>query len=62
MKVYISLSGLHYDSNYFPDPHKFIPERFSPENKNNIPHNVYMPFGQGLRNCIGKLYYTSAFL
>lgn len=45
--------SLHYDENYFPDPEKFIPHRFSDENKGNIKPFTYMPFGVGPRNCIG---------
>ncbi|XP_015600259.1 cytochrome P450 6k1 [Cephus cinctus] len=51
--VYIPLQGLHYDPQYFPDPEKFDPERFSEENKKNIPPCVYMPFGEGPHICIG---------
>lgn len=52
--VYFSILGLHRDPKYFPDPNKFDPERFSAANKNNIVAGVYMPFGDGPRNCIGK--------
>ncbi|KAK4876461.1 hypothetical protein RN001_012883 [Aquatica leii] len=51
--MYISLWSLHYDENYFPEPTKFDPERFSPENKSNIHPYTYMPFGEGYRNCLG---------
>ncbi|XP_011866381.1 PREDICTED: cytochrome P450 6k1-like isoform X2 [Vollenhovia emeryi] len=51
--IYISMSGMHYDPEYFPDPHKFDPERFTEENKRNRPSNVYFPFGEGPRVCIG---------
>lgn len=54
MAVYISLLGLHYDTKYFDNPYKYDPERFSSENRSNIPSFVYMPFGEGLHNCIGK--------
>ncbi|XP_011864461.1 PREDICTED: cytochrome P450 6j1-like isoform X1 [Vollenhovia emeryi] len=45
---------MHYDPEYFPDPHKFDPERFTEENKRNRPTNVYFPFGDGPRVCIGS--------
>lgn len=52
--VYIPMLGLHYDPKYFPDPHKFDPERFSKENKQNIPTCVYFPYGEGPHACIGE--------
>ncbi|KAF5271854.1 hypothetical protein FQA39_LY07994 [Lamprigera yunnana] len=45
---------LHLDSKYFPDPTKYNPERFSDENKHEIPKYAYLPFGDGPRNCIGE--------
>ncbi|XP_046751174.1 cytochrome P450 6k1-like [Diprion similis] len=51
--VYISLLGMHYDPEYFPEPHKFDPERFSDVNKKKIPRYAYLPFGIGPRSCIG---------
>ncbi|RZC40628.1 p450 domain containing protein [Asbolus verrucosus] len=50
--VLVPVAGLHFDPEYFPDPEKFIPERFS--DKNNIKPYTYMPFGEGPRNCIGQ--------
>ncbi|GBM53398.1 Cytochrome P450 3A28 [Araneus ventricosus] len=44
---------IHHDPELWPDPWKFDPERFSPENKKNINSTAYMPFGIGKRNCIG---------
>ena len=46
--------GLHMDPEYFPDPYKFDPERFSEENRRNIDPDTYLPFGIGPRNCIGS--------
>lgn len=53
-RVMISILGLHHDSEYFSDPEKFDPERFSEENKNGIRPYTYLPFGDGPRNCLGK--------
>ena len=50
----IPVWSFHRDPEYFPDPLKFDPERFSEENKHTINPMVYMPFGVGPRNCIGK--------
>ncbi|KAJ8953903.1 hypothetical protein NQ318_019143, partial [Aromia moschata] len=52
--VSIPVSGIHMDPQYFPEPYKFNPERFSDENKRNIVSGSYMPFGSGPRNCIGS--------
>ncbi|XP_011172819.1 cytochrome P450 9e2-like [Solenopsis invicta] len=46
--------GLHRDPQYFPNPDKFDPERFSEENKDNIVPYSYLPFGHGPRKCIGN--------
>ncbi|KAK5645008.1 hypothetical protein RI129_006308 [Pyrocoelia pectoralis] len=53
MPVFISLTALHHDENYFPNPMLFDPERFSSENKSSITPYTYMPFGDGYRNCLG---------
>jgi Cytochrome P450 len=54
--VLVPVYALHHDPDYFPDPEKFDPERFSDENKGNIKNFTYLPFGSGPRNCIGKAY------
>jgi cytochrome P450 family 6 len=54
VSVIVPISGLHYDPEYYPDPEKYDPERFSDENKKNINPYTYLPFGEGPRNCIGQ--------
>nr|AZP56675.1 CYP6K1b [Locusta migratoria migratoria] len=57
--IVISLFGLHYDPEHFPDPERFDPERFSEEEKANRHPYVYLPFGDGLHACIGMFVFSS---
>lgn len=52
--IIISPYLLHRKAEYFPDPEKFDPDRFSPENEKLIPRHAYLPFGGGARVCIGN--------
>lgn len=51
--LFIPASGFHLDPNYYPDPLKYDPERFSQDEKNNRHPYAFLPFGAGPRNCIG---------
>ena len=53
----VSISSLHRDKKVWGEnANEFNPDRFSPENKNKIPKNAYIPFGIGKRSCIGKTF------
>jgi cytochrome P450 family 6 len=54
--IHVSVYSLHRDPEYFPNPEKFDPERFSPENIEKIKPFTFIPFGFGQRACIGKRY------
>jgi cytochrome P450 len=45
---------MHRDVRWFPDPLRFEPERFTPEEKAARPKFSYFPFGGGARGCIGE--------
>ncbi|CAD7079483.1 unnamed protein product [Hermetia illucens] len=51
--VQIPAYSIHHDPEIYPDPEKFDPDRFSPENV-KLRHSVsFLSFGDGPRNCIG---------
>ena len=45
--------SLHHDPEFWPDPEKYDPMRFSPESKKSRDPYTYIPFGHGPHNCIG---------
>ncbi|GJQ68870.1 Cyp6a9 [Trypoxylus dichotomus] len=51
--VFVSVLGVHYDPEYYPDPQRFQPERFNEENRKKRPGFTFLPFGEGPRICIG---------
>lgn len=60
-KVCVKFSGqvvvmipwvLHRDCNYFPDPMKFDPDRFLPENIKVRDPYTFIPFSRGVRDCL----------
>ncbi|XP_047510752.1 cytochrome P450 6g1-like isoform X2 [Pieris napi] len=52
--IYVNAVGMHYDSDFYPDPETFNPDRFLPDNEKDIKQFTYMPFGEGPRSCIGR--------
>jgi cytochrome P450 len=54
--VVVSQFLLHRDPRYFPDPLRFVPERWTPQAKASLPQYAYFPFGGGPRRCIGEMF------
>jgi cytochrome P450 len=52
--VIISPYLMHHDERFFPEPDRFLPERWTPEFKASLPAFAYLPFGGGARRCIGE--------
>ncbi|KAK3870708.1 hypothetical protein Pcinc_024089 [Petrolisthes cinctipes] len=50
--VQLPIWCVQHDPKYWPEPDTFRPDRFMPENKNQIHSYTHMPFGMGPRNCI----------
>ena len=53
MLVGLNVQAVHYNSEYYPTPERWDPQRFMPENREKLTPYTYMPFGMGPRNCVG---------
>ncbi len=53
MVILIPIHGIHHNPEFYPNPHRFEPERFLPENRDKLIPYTYLPFGAGPRNCVG---------
>ncbi|GAA4430775.1 cytochrome P450 [Actinokineospora soli] len=55
-EVVFSPHALHHDPASFPEPHRFDPDRWSPERAASVPKGAFVPFGAGARQCVGNLF------
>ncbi|GGP74174.1 cytochrome P450 [Streptomyces abikoensis] len=51
--VFYPFWAVHMNADYWPEPEKFVPERFTPEEVAKRPRLAYIPFGLGPRGCEG---------
>nr|QOV04250.1 cytochrome P450 389c10 [Tetranychus urticae] len=54
--VSVLVEATHHDPKVYPNPKKYDPDRWSPENASKIPKAGFIPFGYGPRSCIGYRY------
>lgn len=47
---------VHHDPRWWPEPERFMPERFAPQNEALLNKHAYTPFGGGPRVCIGNAF------
>jgi cytochrome P450 len=51
--VFVSAYAQHYRADVYPEPARFDPDRFLPEQEARRPKGAYLPFSAGPRFCIG---------
>lgn len=53
-EVLYSIYAVHHDPKVYDNPEAFDPDRWLPERAKGVPRSAFMPFGAGVRNCIGE--------
>jgi cytochrome P450 len=51
--IYVSLYATHRLAQFWPEPERFDPERFTPAENERRPRFAFIPFAAGHRNCVG---------
>ncbi|SDN04144.1 cytochrome P450 [Allokutzneria albata] len=55
-EVMFSPLALHTDPRYWDHPDVFDPDRWATDRVKSLPPGVFLPFGNGIRQCIGHLF------
>ena len=56
-RVQVSICGIHRDPKVWGNPDEYIPERWvegSPLEATDVQKKAFMPFGDGIRACVGE--------
>lgn len=63
-QVFSNIYSVHHDERFWESPNEFIPERFLPRSDESSPaapaFPAFMPFGVGIRRCVGDHFSMSA--
>ncbi|CAB3245292.1 unnamed protein product [Arctia plantaginis] len=54
--IYVNVSAIHYNEEYYPNPQEWHPERFEGATENDNHNFTFLTFGEGPRVCLGKRY------
>ncbi|EEC17512.1 cytochrome P-450, putative, partial [Ixodes scapularis] len=54
--ITVPIYAMHHDSDFYPNPESFMPERFLEGNASEINPYTYFPFGYGPRNCVAQTF------
>jgi len=52
----VLLPMLHRDPAVWTEPERFDPDRFAPAAREKLPQHAWLPFGNGVRACIGRAF------
>ncbi|XP_049283084.1 probable cytochrome P450 6a14 [Anopheles funestus] len=53
LNIVVPVYAIHYDTQYYPEPERFDPDRFLPEACRQRTPYTFLPFGVGPKSCIG---------
>jgi cytochrome P450 len=57
-ELWLWIYFMHHDARWFARPERFDPDRFLPGGEASRNPRAYVPFGAGLRSCIGRGFAT----
>jgi cytochrome P450 family 6 len=54
-QIFVPVYAIHHNATFYPNPEKFDPDRFTPEEIQKRPAMAYLSFGDGPRKVLGKI-------